>query len=138
VTRRAIKALYGWLKRVFPRLVFPPGFIDRDLTLSVASDHYHNTNLKDLLILYRHERAPWLRDYVKDGFAFSADVVRRWGVDNAVRRSPYYFEFMDILRLYDRLIEPLPSHEISHMEETLRRGTGAYSLEYFASELVRG
>jgi hypothetical protein len=138
VKRRAVVMLYGWLKRLFPRLVLPGGFIDRDLTLAVASDHYHNTNLKDLLILYRYERVPWLRAYIKNGFTFSLDLVRRWGLDRAVLRSPYYFEFMDILHLYDRLIEPLPPREVSRMEETLLRGTGAYSVDYYASELIRG
>ena len=55
--RQALVIVYRRLKRLFPRLVFPDGFIDRDLTLSVASDHYHNTNLKDLLTLYRQEAA---------------------------------------------------------------------------------
>ncbi|MGH9460610.1 MAG: hypothetical protein ACRD1X_05305, partial [Vicinamibacteria bacterium] len=136
--RRGIVMLYGGLKRLFPRLVMPGGFIDRDLSLAVASDHYHNTNLKDLLILYRHEQVPWLRGYIKNAFKFSLDLVRIWGLDKAVLRSPYYFEFMDVLHLYDRLIEPLPPHEVSRMEETLLRGTGAYSLDYYASELIRG
>ena len=70
------------------------------------------------------------------GLAF--DLVRTWGLDKAVLRSPYYFEFMDILHLYDRLIEPLPPQEIARMEETLQRGSGGYSLDYYASELVRG
>jgi hypothetical protein len=136
--RQALVSIYRRLKCLFPRLVFPHGFIDRDLTLSVASDHYHNTNMKDLLTLYQQKPDPWLRDYIKDGFRFSFDLVRTWGLDKAVLKSPYYFEFMDILHLYDRLIEPLSLQEIARMEETLQRGSGGYSLDYYASELVRG
>ena len=136
--RQVLLIAYRRLKRLFPRLVFPEGFIDRDLTLSAASDHYHNTNMKDLLTLYQQTPDPWLCDYIKNGFRFSFDLVRTWGLDKAVLRNPYYFEFMDILHLYDRLIEPLPPQEIARMEETLRRGSGGYSLDYYASELVRG
>ena len=118
--------------------MLPDGFIDRDLTLSAASDHYHNINVKDLLTLYQHTPYPWLSDYIKNGFGFSSRLIRTWGLDKAVLRSPYYFEFMDILDLYHRLIEPLPPEEIARMEETLQRGTGGYSLDYYASELVRG
>jgi hypothetical protein len=136
--RQALVSLYRRLKRFFPRLVLPGGFIDRDLTLSVASDHYHNINVKDLLTLYQQTPDPWLRDYIKNAFGFSSRLVRTWGLDKAVLRSPYYFEFMDILHLYDRLIEPLPPQEIARIEETLQRGSGGYSLDYYASELVRG
>jgi hypothetical protein len=136
--RQAVVIAYRRLKRLFPRLVLPEGFIDRDLTLSAASDHYHNINVKDLLTLYQQRSDPWLRDYIKDAFGFGSRLVRTWGLDKAVLRSPYYFEFMDILHLYDRLVEPIPGEEIARMEETLQRGSGGYSLDYYASELVRG
>ena len=134
---QGIDMAYRWLKQFFPRLTLPGGFIDRDLTLSVASDHYHTLNLKDLLTLYRQRPEPWLRDYIKDGFKFIFGIVRGWGLDKAVLRSPYYFEFIDVLHLYDRLIEPLPAQEISRIKETLKGSTGGCSLDYYASEFVR-
>jgi hypothetical protein len=135
---RAVLMIYGWLKRFFPRLVLPGGFIDRDLSLSVASDQYHVINVKDLLTVYQQDPAPWLRGYITGAFKFGHQLVRRWGLEKAVRRSPYYFEFMDVLQLYNRLIDPLPPQEISRMEAVLERGTGGYSLDFYASHLVRG
>jgi hypothetical protein len=135
---RAVLMIYGWLKRFFPRLVLPQGFIDRDLTLSVGSDQYQIINLKDLLTLYQQEPVPWLRPYITGAFGSGYELVRRWGLEKAVRRSPYYFEFMDVLHLYNRLIDPLPPQEISRIEAALQRSTGGYSLDFYASHLVRG
>jgi len=131
------RTMYWWLKRLFPRLVLPQGFIERDLTLSVAADDYHNTNLKDLLTLYQQKPYPWLRPYIKNGFTFACNLVRTLGLSQAIARSPYYFEFIDMLHLYDRLIEPLPAEEIALAEDALYKSTGGCSLDYYASELVR-
>jgi hypothetical protein len=134
---RVTLMIYWWLKRLVPRLVLPQGFIERDLTLSVAADDYHNTNLKDLLTLYQQVPYPWLRPYIKNGFAFERDMIQTLGLSQAVARSPYYFEFVDILKLYDSLIEPLPAEETALAEDVLYKSTGGCSLDYHASELVR-
>ncbi len=134
---RVTLIMYWWLKRFFPRFVLPQGFIERDLTLTVAADNYHNTNLKDLLTLYQQAPYPWLRPYIQNGFTFERDLVRTLGLSRAVENSPYYFEFIDILDLYDRLIEPLPDGELALAENTLYKSTGGCSLDYYASELVR-
>jgi hypothetical protein len=135
---RAVLLVYERLRRLFPRWVLPRGFIDRDLTLTVGSDHYHIINLKDLLTLYRQTPLPWLRPCITSAFGIAYELVRGWGFEKAIRRSQYYFEFMDVLYLYDQLIDPLPPQEISLMEGALERGTGAYSLDFYASALVRG
>jgi hypothetical protein len=134
---RVTRTLYWRLKRFFPRVVLPGGFIERDLTLSVAADHYHNTNLKDLLTLYQQVPYPWLRPYIKNGFAFERDLIQTLGLSEVVERSPYYFEFIDILDLYHRLIEPLPAQEMVVAEDTLYKCTGGCSLDFYVSELVR-
>jgi hypothetical protein len=138
IRHHAVVTVYRRLKSLMPRLTLSNGFIDRDLTLGAASDHYHVTNLKDLLTLYRQAPEPWLRGYIKGAFGFALPLVRKWGLDRAVARSPYYFEFMDILHLYDRLIEPLAPGEISRMEAALQRSRAGHSLDFYASELVRG
>ena len=134
---RVTQMTYWRLKRFFPRLVLPRGFIERDLTISVAADDYHITNLKDLLTLYQQVPYPWLRPYIKNAFAFEQDLIRTLGLTQAVENSPYYIEFMDILDLYDRLIEPLPAEEIALAEHEFHKSTGGCSLDYHASELVR-
>jgi len=80
---------------------------------------------------------PWLRPYIKNGFAFERDMIQTLGLSQAVARSPYYFEFVDILKLYDSLIEPLPAEETALAEDVLYKSTGGCSLDYHASELVR-
>lgn len=136
--KRLIKRIYWLVRRQFPRLVQPGGFTERDLTLSFASDRYHIINLKDLLTLYQQEPLAWLRPYIKDSTAFVRKFVRDLGVATAVERSPYYIELIDILYLYDKLIEPVPPEEMSAVEEKIYQQMGGYSLDYYASELVQG
>lgn len=135
--KRLLPRIYWSMLRQFPRLVQPGGFIERDLTCCFASDRYHVTNLKDFLTLYQQEPLSWLRPYIKDATAFVRNFVRDLDVTNALESSPYYIELIDILYLYDKLIEPLPSEEISTVEEKIYQQTGGYSLDYYASDLVR-
>ena len=136
--KRLIQRIYWSVRRRFPRLVQPGGFTERDLTLSFASDRYHVINLRDFLTLYQQEPLAWLRPYIKDSTAFVRKFVRDLGVATAVERSPYYIELIDILYLYDKLIEPVPPEEMSAAEEKIYQQMGGYSLDYYASELVRG
>ena len=136
--RRLMERMYWPVRRRFPRFVQPGGFTERDLTLSFASDRYHVINLKDFLTLYQQEPLAWLRPYIEGGAAFVRRFVRDLGVAAAVERSPYYIELIDILYLYDKLIEPVPSEEIGAVEEGIHQQTGGCSLDYYAAKLVRG
>ncbi|MCE5184846.1 MAG: hypothetical protein LLF76_01830 [Planctomycetaceae bacterium] len=49
------------LKRKYPRLVMPNGFIERDLTFSFYNQFYHLLNMEQLLMLYKVEPSEWLR-----------------------------------------------------------------------------
>jgi hypothetical protein len=135
---RIIRRVYWSARRRFPRLVQPEGFIERDLTRSFASDRYHIINTKDLLLLYQQKPLAWLRPFIGNGTTFAREFVHRLGVAAAVRRSPFYIELIDILCLYDALIEPVTSEEMDSVEERIYQQTGGYSLDYSASELVRG
>lgn len=128
-----IQRVYWSARRQFPRFAQPGGFIERDLTLNFAPDWYHVTNLKDFLTLYQQEPLAWLRSYIENGTAF----VRNLDVTNALERSPYYIELIDILHLYDNLIEHVPPEEVDSVEEEIYQQTDGYSLDYYASELVR-
>jgi hypothetical protein len=125
------------VRRKFPRLVFPGGFINRDLTVSSFSDVYHLINLKDLLTLYQQAPFPWLRSYIIDGIAFMHKFLHELDLTNAVERSSYYIEFVDVLYLYNRLIEEVHSDEIDSATKIIFQQTGGYSLDYYASEFVR-
>ncbi|MCA9501391.1 MAG: hypothetical protein KC588_19530, partial [Nitrospira sp.] len=62
----------------------------------------------------------------------------QFGLTNALESSPYYIEFMDVLYMYDKYIEKIDHEEINRAKETIGRQVGGYSVDYYASELVRG
>lgn len=123
------RRLYWRLQERYPRLVHPNGFIDRDLSLSCASDRYHVTNLKDLLLLYELTGEKWLEVYIVGAMEFIRGYLSRRGLENALGGSPYFIEVVDIMVLYSRLIQPLPAAEIESVRNGVLRTTGAYSLE---------
>ncbi len=133
-----IPRIYWSVRRHFPRIVFPCGFTERDLTFSFFSDRYHITNLKDLLTLYQQVPSPWLRSYIKNGFIFIRKFLAKSDLTNALASSPYYIELIDILYMYNKLIENITSEEMDSVKEAIYQQTGGYSLDYYASALVRG
>jgi hypothetical protein len=135
---RIIEKIYWSVCRHFPRLAQPGGFIERDLARTIASDNYHVINLKDLLTLYQQVPFTWLRPFIVDGIIFVRNLVNDLTVINALERSSYYIELLDVLYLYDKLIEQIPSEEINSLKEKIFYQTGGLSLDYYASELVIG
>ncbi len=129
--------IFWSVRRQFPRIVFPEGFINRDLTVSMFSDIYLIVNLKDLLTLYQQQPSIWLRSYIVNGFIFMQKFLHKMDLSSAVESSPYYIEFVDVLYLYNKLIEEVPSDEIDSAIEIIYQKTGGYSLDFYASELVR-
>ena len=129
-----VRKFFWFVRTLFPRIVYPNGFVERDLTLSWASDRYHIINIKDLLTLYQQEPVAWLPPYIENGVAFA----RQLDLAQALGRSPYYIEWMDILYLYNLLIAPIEASEFEAAMKTIEAETEGYSLDYYASELVRG
>jgi hypothetical protein len=103
----------------------------------MASDRYHVINIKDLLTLYQQDPLPWLKYFIKDGTTFLRRFVREIGLSCSLKVSPYYIEFIDMLFLYNEVIESLPPDEIKTAEETILMVTGGYSIDLFASPLIR-
>ena len=137
-TRITEKIYYILMSRYFPRFVLPGGFIERDLTCTFFKDVYHIINLKDLLTLYQQEQFGWLRPYIKNGLEFTRKFIGRLNLTHVFARDPHYIEYLDILYLYDKLIERIPLDEIESVERNIYQQTGGFSLDYYASELVRG
>lgn len=135
---RSIRKVFWALRRQYPRLVYPGGWIDRDLTISCFSEEYQITNLKDFLTLYQQMPLSWLLPYIKNNFYFLRKFLLQFGLTNALESSPYYIEFMDVLYMYDKYIEKLDHEEMQRAKEAICRQTGGYSVDYYASELVRG
>ena len=119
-------------------MVYPGGWIDRDLTFSCFNEIYQITNLKDLLTLHQQVPLSWLVPYIKNNFEIFRKFIFQLGLENALGGSPYYIEFIDVLFMYDKYIEKINPEEITSVQKTIYRETGGYSLDYFASELVRG
>ncbi len=135
--RRVIGLVYWPVCRRFPRIVQPGGFIKRDLTRTFASYPYQIINLKDLLTLYKQKPFAWLRSYIKDGITFVRAFVDELEIENVVESSPFYIELIDVCHLYDKLIERIPPKEMKDVERKIYHQSRGYSLDYYASELVR-
>lgn len=133
-----IPGIYWSVRRQFPRIVYPGGFTERDLTRCFFSDRYHITNLKDFLTLYQQVPSPWLRSYIENGVTFVRNFLVKLDLTNALASSPYYIELIDILYVYDKLIERVKPEEMNSVKEAIYQQTGGYSLDYYTSELVRG
>lgn len=138
IIRFIIPKIFWSVRRQFPRIVFPGGFINRDLNISMFSDIYLIVNLKDLLTLYQQEPSIWLRSYIVNGFIFMQKFLNKMDLSKAIKSSPYYIEYVDVLYLYSKLIEEVPSDKIDSANEKIYQQTGGYSLDFYASELVRG
>jgi hypothetical protein len=90
-----------FLKKRFPRILMPNGFIERDLSHSVLSDFYHFRNLEDILILYNLTRADWLLNIVTRSIRYSVDSRLAARV---MDREPKAMLFLDTLLLYAGII----------------------------------
>jgi hypothetical protein len=135
--KRLLNRIYWPVQRLYPRLVYPNGFIERDLTITMAFESYHVINIKDLLTLYKQDPLPWLDYFIREGTTYLRKFVREIGLPRNLAESPIYIEFVDILFLYSKLIESLPPEEVHTAEEDIFNFTGGYSIDFFASPLVR-
>ncbi|HIJ69988.1 MAG TPA: hypothetical protein HPP87_01340 [Planctomycetes bacterium] len=97
-----MRHLLPFLKKKFPRLVIPNGFIERDLTYSALSDFYHFRNLEDILILCKLTRADWLRKIITKSVKYTVDSGL---ADYVLRREPKAILFLDILILYSDIVD---------------------------------
>ena len=134
--KRFLAKVYWKVRARYPRLVQPNGFIERDLTVEMASDRYHVTNVKDLLTLYLQRPLPWLHTYIENGFEFLLDYVKEVGIEAAIRRSPYFIEVAEIMYMYNKAVNPVSDQDLSDIIEGISRQTNGCSLDYYASDLV--
>jgi len=134
--KRFLAKIYWKVRARYPRLVQPNGFIERDLTVEIASDRYHVTNVKDLLTLYLQRPLPWLRTYIENGLEFLLDYVKEVGIETAISRSPYFIEVAEIVYMYNNAVNPVSDQDLSDIIEGISRATDGCSLDYYASDLV--
>ncbi|GJL56735.1 MAG: hypothetical protein NPIRA02_38670 [Nitrospirales bacterium] len=124
-----LRRIYWPLRRMFPRVVQPGGFIERDLTSSFFLHNYHLTNIKDFLTLYQQIPLPWLRSYIENGVVCADELIQKLELRNALKLSRYYIEYVDILYLYNTLFNV--SMDVNFVEQKIYEETGGYSLDYY-------
>ena len=134
IIHRFLAKIYWPIVRFFPRIIHPSGFIERDLTLSMLSDRYHVINLKDLLTIYHQQPTEWLRPYIIKGMNILRRYVTNKSLADALQRSPYFIETIDIYYLYDKCIERIDNDEFKEIENVISTQTGGYSLDYYVTK----
>lgn len=104
--RRYEKMLHGWIlpymKKRFPRVNMPNGFIERDLTHSRISDIYHLATLDDLLMLYAYLPSQWLEDAIRKSMVYThtSGFVKYYA-----QHGPVANIFIEMLLLYSSMID---------------------------------
>jgi len=86
---------YWWVRKRHRCLVFPSGYIDRDLGRTILADEYHVVNLKDLCELQRLDPQPWLEEVISGAIRFVASLEFR----RALERHPIWAEWVDVLEM---------------------------------------
>lgn len=91
-----------YLKRKYPRVMMPNGFIERDLTHSRLSDIYHLSTLKDLLILYAYLPSEWLQEAIRNSIVYThkSGFFKYFAQTNTAANF-----FLEMLVLYSALID---------------------------------
>lgn len=69
-----------YIKRIFPRIVMPGGYIDRELSLKIWAHEYMSINMVDLLRYYRRFPDKYLLEVINAGVNFIQDtkIYDRW------------------------------------------------------------
>ena len=90
------------LKKWFPWIVMPNGFLERDLSYSVLSENYHILNIKEMLMLYYYERDKWLETIITRSINYTIDsgYVRSFA-ERDLRAS----KFLEVILMYAAFID---------------------------------
>ncbi|CAN5384631.1 hypothetical protein BH23BAC3_BH23BAC3_24600 [soil metagenome] len=130
--RFTLHKLYWKIMKKYPGLVYPCGFIERDLSLGMISRRYHIINIKDLLILYEGDPIEGLLPYIEKGVEFIENDFKIRPLEKYLLESPYFIEYQDILQLYDKLVAKKSSSELENCEKTIINTLGGVSLDSYA------
>ncbi|MCK5172694.1 MAG: hypothetical protein KAR47_04840 [Planctomycetes bacterium] len=103
------RSVLGPLKKRFPRLVMPDGFVERDLSYSHLSYPYHLVNVKDMLLLYKQVREPWLLEIIEKSMRYT---VRSGLAGHLALTSKRAAVFLHALCLYSETVGDRYEHLI--------------------------
>lgn len=94
--------LLPYLKKKYPRLNMPTGFIERDLLHSFVSDNYHIITLRDMLALYVYHPCQWLKEMITASMVYSH---KSGFIKHFAKTDPRSISFIDMLMLYSNMID---------------------------------
>lgn len=121
------------LRKAFPRLIMPDGFISRDLTISLRSEKYMITNVKDLLSLYSLNRDARLLPVLVGGTRY----IRTLDLEKLLRKSKFFLEWLDILDSLQHLGLEDTRDEIEYFRAVCVAVTGGEPLDSYVQADVR-
>jgi hypothetical protein len=116
---------YWWARKRSPCLVFPSGYIDRDLGRTLLADEYHIVNLKDLVELHRLDPQSWLGNVIEAGIRF----VTSLDFERALERNPIWAEWADVLEIAS--LEHVA--DAAQVSETIFGALGGWPLDSFCA-----
>jgi len=122
---RILMGGYWWGRNRTRCLVFPSGYIDRDLGRTMLADEYHVVNLKDLSELQRFDPHPWMKEVIVKGLQFAASL----DFERALERNPIWAEWADVLEMTDL------DHDVdsTQVEATIAHVLGGRPLDAFCA-----
>lgn len=125
IAYRVLVGGYWWARRRTRCLVFPSGYIDRDLGRTMLADEYHVVNLKDLSELQWLDPHPWMEEVLAKGIRLAASL----DFERALERNPIWAEWADVLEETD-LQNDVDSVQV---EATIVRVLGGKPLDAFCA-----
>ena len=130
VQRLVAHRLYWKIMRKYPRMVYPSGFIERDLSFSEMSKRYHILNVKDLLSLYKDDPNKVILSYIKGGVAYIKTEFKTKSLEKHLTESPFFIEYEDVLYLFGKLVKPVKPEDLESCERSIINTLGGVSLDY--------
>lgn len=125
VVYRVLARAYWWARRHTQGLVFPSGYLDRDLGLTMLADEYHVVNLKDLVELERLDPQSWLRAIIDGAVLFTSTLDFR----RSMERSPIWAEWADVVEV----LGPVAGVDQSAVAAQVRIAMGGETLDSFSA-----
>jgi len=122
---RFLRKTYWLARQRYPRMVYPNGFIERDMSSSMLADDYHVLNLKDLLILQYQDPQDWLQPIIDRGLSFLRGMDLRLALD----RSSLFVESVEVVRMGGGLSGNESTSDVDTVESIVREVARGVSLD---------
>jgi hypothetical protein len=126
IAYRLLERGFWWARERSRCLVFPSGYLDRDLGRTMLADEYHVVNLKDLVELHRLDPQPWMEGIIAEGIRFVVSL----DFERSLERNPIWAEWADVLEI-TTLEHGIDS---ARVETTVAEVLGGKSLDAFCAD----